>query len=647
MDVSVVIPCYNAESYLAQAIGSVLTQTLPPKEIILVDDGSTDQSLSVAGRFDQHVQILSGSNQGAAHARNTGASRATGDAIMFLDADDVLGPNVLEALSAALHRSPNDIAICPWYCLRKRKDQWVQAPPNRPPRRADHDDLAAWLTGWFHPPCSVLWSRPAFQRVDAWDEEVRVNQDGEIMMRALAEGCELVRASHGRAYYRRAPTSEPSVSDARHTRAGMRSRIYVVEKIARLLDERGALSPYRTALGEAYQRIAEDCGERYPELAKECRLAARTYGGPAWWRKVKKARSLLISKCVRAWRRTVPFSKPARSFPRPIPVRHGLNWDSHKAGTIRNTDQKRLAGQTPLVSVIIPTYNRAELLPRALDSVLAQTFDDFELIVVDDASTDDTARIVQAYEDERISYHCQPENRGVSTARNRGLCEARGTYVAFLDSDDEWMPNKLARQIEYVGQCSDQVGMVYTGAEMVHDLRRETYRPQHDGQIFDVLLERNVVYPTSGVLMRRDATHHIGFFDWRMPANEDWDYWLRLARSFQIARLEDVLVRHYDVSGHVRKTHDRKSDAAARARMYSKNVYDMRRAGAADPFLIESARRLLLPDHWEPATAREKLWQAARVRPFAPRLYVMFFRSLLPRRLYVHLRETWRSILSR
>jgi GT2 family glycosyltransferase len=209
------------------------------------------------------------------------------------------------------------------------------------------------------------------------------------------------------------------------------------------------------------------------------------------------------------------------------------------------------------------------------------------------------------------------------------------------------MANKLARQVACLEQRSGQVGMVYTGAEMIHDLRRETYRPRHDGQIFDVLLERNVVYPTSGVLMRSDVARHVGFFDRRMPANEDWDYWLRLARSFQVACVEDVLVRHYNVSGHVRKTHDRKSDAAARARFYAKNVYDMRRAGVAYPFLMESARRLLLPDHWESATAREKLWRAARLRPFAPRLYMMFFRSLLPHRVYVYLRKTRRSIPNR
>src|SRR5688500_9781977 len=102
----------------------------------------------------------------------------------------------------------------------------------------------------------------------------------------------------------------------------------------------------------------------------------------------------------------------------------------------------------PIVSVVIPTYNRAHLIRRAIDSVVAQTFADWELIVVDDASKDDAEGVVRSYGDSRMRYVRHDVNKGASAARNTGLYAAHGEFVAFLDSDDEWLPEKLASQVE-------------------------------------------------------------------------------------------------------------------------------------------------------------------------------------------------------
>jgi glycosyltransferase involved in cell wall biosynthesis len=115
MTLSVIIPCYNAEPFVAQTIRSVLEQTRPPDEIIVVDDGSTDGSVEVVRQFGDRVRLLTGRNGGASPTRNKGLDHATGDALMFLDADDVLGPTALEALTDALR--PGAIAACLWYRL--------------------------------------------------------------------------------------------------------------------------------------------------------------------------------------------------------------------------------------------------------------------------------------------------------------------------------------------------------------------------------------------------------------------------------------------------------------------------------------------------------------------------------------------------
>src|SRR6056297_1399486 len=121
----------------------------------------------------------------------------------------------------------------------------------------------------------------------------------------------------------------------------------------------------------------------------------------------------------------------------------------------------------PTVSVIVPTYNRADSLPRTIDSVLAQTHDDLELVVVDDASTDDTETVVERYEDDRVTYLEHATNRGGSAARNTGIRASDGDYVAFLDSDDEWHPEKLERQVRELESRSEEWVAAYCGVEMV------------------------------------------------------------------------------------------------------------------------------------------------------------------------------------
>lgn len=144
---------------------------------------------------------------------------------------------------------------------------------------------------------------------------------------------------------------------------------------------------------------------------------------------------------------------------------------------------------SPAVSVIIPSYNRAHMLGTAINSVLAQVFQDWELIVVDDGSTDNTEEVVHAFGDERIRYIRQGRNSGASAARNRCLAVSRGRYVAFLDSDDEWFPEKLTRQMAVFRQSALVPGAVYTGVCRV-DVptgRVRVERPRVRGDVYQLL----------------------------------------------------------------------------------------------------------------------------------------------------------------
>jgi glycosyltransferase involved in cell wall biosynthesis len=196
---------------------------------------------------------------------------------------------------------------------------------------------------------------------------------------------------------------------------------------------------------------------------------------------------------------------------------------------------------SPLVSVIIPTYNRSSFVLEALDSVLKQTFEDFELIVVDDGSTDGTKKALTPYQG-RFIYHFQ-DNQGVSAARNRGIQTARGKWIAFLDDDDLWLPEKIETQIKFFSKTPDAM-ICQTEEIWIRNGRRVNPRKKHQkfsGDIFAPSLLLCLVSP-SAVMIKRELFEQVGCFDETLPACEDYDLWLRISAQFPIFLIDRPLV---------------------------------------------------------------------------------------------------------
>jgi glycosyltransferase involved in cell wall biosynthesis len=195
----------------------------------------------------------------------------------------------------------------------------------------------------------------------------------------------------------------------------------------------------------------------------------------------------------------------------------------------------------PQVSVIIPTYNRAWCLREAVDSVLAQEFKDFDLIVVDDGSSDHTPRLLQEYGDS--IQVLRRRNRGVSAARNAGVCAARGDLIAFLDSDDAWLPGKLSRQVEFFKQ-HPEILICQTEEIWVKNGRRVNPGQRHrkrGGMIFEPSLDLCLVSP-SAVMVRRGLFERVGLFDEGLPACEDYDLWLRVSCRYPVHLINTPLI---------------------------------------------------------------------------------------------------------
>ena len=200
----------------------------------------------------------------------------------------------------------------------------------------------------------------------------------------------------------------------------------------------------------------------------------------------------------------------------------------------------------PSVSVIIPTYNRAHLLGQAIQSVLDQTYQNFEIIVVDDGSANNTEEIVKVFNDPRICYIRHEKNRGGSAARNTGIKAARGEYIAFLDSDDEWLPEKLEKQLKVFKDQDLRAGVVYTRFIVINENGdfKITHFLLHQGYILKELLISNCVGTTSTVMVKRECFEKVGGFDENLPSCQDWDMWIRIAKHYTFKRISKPLVKY-------------------------------------------------------------------------------------------------------
>ena len=207
----------------------------------------------------------------------------------------------------------------------------------------------------------------------------------------------------------------------------------------------------------------------------------------------------------------------------------------------------------PLVSVIIPAYNRAHMLPRALESLLQQTHQNWEALIVDDASSDNTAEVMAQFvkKDARIHFFQQTKNGGACVARNVGIDHAKGTFVTFLDSDDEYYPRKIELQVQLLQQSSvPNVGVVSCGR---HDARDGKvyfkWIPSKKGNIVNNLLRKERVGGNTSFLMVKKSVldAHKLYFDPEMPAGQDWDFLLRVCQhaNFDFVPEPLVIIHHH------------------------------------------------------------------------------------------------------
>lgn len=301
----------------------------------------------------------------------------------------------------------------------------------------------------------------------------------------------------------------------------------------------------------------------------------------------------------------------------------------------------------PKVSVVIPTHNRATLLDRAVASVLTQTFADFEILIVDDASTDGTRDRVLEIADARVRYWRHDRNRGVSEARNTGLSHASGDFVAFLDDDDEWFPAKLSLQMERFEQANPSVGLVGCGHHVIGPGSERVIGevlPRLRGRVFEQVLRQGFLSHTSTIVARRECFERVGVFDPSYSYGEDLDMWLRIAGEYEVDFVAKPLAR-------------RCRQAACLSRQYDgvvagieAHVQKYREFFANNPDVFATQLQNLGTAYCFAGNAtagRRLLWQAILRQPLETRTYFRSALSLFGSRAFRSWYATKEALVSR
>jgi len=289
----------------------------------------------------------------------------------------------------------------------------------------------------------------------------------------------------------------------------------------------------------------------------------------------------------------------------------------------------------PKVTVIIPTCNRAEFLRSAIASVLHQTFQDFEIVIIDDASRDHTSEVVTNFKDTRIKLIHHQVSKGAAEARNTGILNSNSEYIAFLDDDDEWLPDKLQTQVDFLENSPPEVGGVCAYRLTIDRVSGRLLHVRRSETPLDISTMNFIT--TSSLLLRRRCFEEFGLFDKDIPAGSDYDMWLRISKKFSFEIIEKPLIRYYIHENSITFNYEKKIRGLEILFQKYDNLFRLKPR-------IYSRRYRTLGIHCcyngEPHKGRKAFKKAIRMDPFEVRNYFYFCLSLLGAKRFIKIKKS-------
>ncbi|MGL5080079.1 MAG: glycosyltransferase [Microcoleaceae cyanobacterium] len=503
--VSVIIPAYNGDHFVAQAITSVLQQDYCDYEIIVVDDGSTDETARIVQSFGSKVRYIQQENQGVAVARNRGIEAAKGQLIALLDQDDIFLPSKLTEQVRCFTNNPEvGLVNSGWRLINLQGEKISEIEPWH---HLPELNLATWVIHTPILPGAMMFHKDWWEKVGGFDPQFHGVDDVDFVWRLVLAGCQskwLPQATVGYRQHEQAVSSYSAVS---------RARMFI------------------TAQDHLFNQ------PNLPESVRQLETSAR-YEGLTWmaWHLYHTDHFVEMAVYLE---QSLSFTSKSKPLTITDWVKRFMGYCqsygySLNTRRLRNSSEwqdlitRILPKQKPRVSVIIPAYNSDRFIEKAVYSVLEQNYEKYEVIVIDDGSTDNIDAVLQPYLD--VIQSVYQHNQGAAIARNQGCQLAQGEFLAFLDSDDFFLPDKLTEQVAIFDSNPD-IDLVQTGWFIVDSSEQPLAMLTPWETIPELNLAAWVLHKCvrpSAMMIRRDWWEKVGGFDHRYPPTEDLDFVLRL-----------------------------------------------------------------------------------------------------------------------
>ncbi len=504
--ISVIIPAYNGSRYISQAIDSVLSQTDCQFEIIVVDDGSSDNTSDILQQYSNQIRYFYQENQGVAAARNRGIKEAKAELIALLDQDDIFLPDKLAEQTACFKRfSEVGLVNSGWRLIDSLEHKISDIEPwhNLP-----NLDLQTLIIHSPILPSAIMFRRSWWEKVGGFDSRFNGVDDAEFVWRLAVAGCQAVWFKKVTVGYRQ----------HQHTVSNQKA----VERAETLIAAQNCFFDQKD-LSDEIRQLKKSA--RYQELTWLAWHLYHTHNYPSMADYLQQSLAYTSSNIpitISDWVQRFIGNCQAYGYQ--------MNLDSfRKLPQWKKLISHLISYKKPKVSVIIPAYNCEQYIEQAVKSVLEQTYNDYEVIVIDDGSTDKTKQVLTPYLDV-IQYVYQP-NQGAAKARNYGCKLAQGELLAFLDGDDFFTPNKLAEQVKLFEQDST-IDLVQSGWMVVNQKGANLSDITPWKNAPELNLETWVLHKCvrpSALMIRKVWWEKVGGFDHRYPPTEDLDFVLRLA----------------------------------------------------------------------------------------------------------------------
>lgn len=579
--VSILLPVYNGGPYLSSAIESILTQTYRHIELIIINDGSTDDSAEIIEKFpDPRIRYFDQVNKGLPATLNRAIGLVRGEYIARQDADDISYPTRIEKQVSFLEANPEYGIVGSW------SEIWDgNSKTDRSHRHPIQNDMLRFnlIFDSYFVHSSVMLRKSVFDMVGQYSEErSRQPEDYELWSRILRSGkYKCANLPEVLVCYREVPqsicrsgtipfsehvaklcaenlawASEMSVSDP-----VISDIVTLIHDLSRRLSSKPDLDAMLAVLHRAACKIAGNETFDEPGLRKEfqsrCQAIRSKYFACRFGARAGKV-LLLLADLINRMKAGDELNFGTSSVNQSKATGPGVIDNRPASGVVPGSRQNSAWRPDEQVSidVVIPVFNGGKFIVQALDSVVRQTYPPAKIIVIDDGSTDNTRELVTSFKSDVPIEYVWKDNGGPSSARNAGIGRCTGNYVAFLDADDAWIPEKLAEQVRVFHESDNSnLGVVYCKYGIIDEVGIPTDEhyvfeldPSIRGKIFRGLLAGNKICGScSGVLVKKECLDRVGFFDESLCNCEDWDLWLRLAELFEFdfVPLELVKIRRH------------------------------------------------------------------------------------------------------